>query len=140
MYDAAYQSVEDTGAKTNYRRAVIVATDGSDNASARSLADVTTLAVNRNVPIFTIGIGSSINRPTLEEVAAGTGGLYYEANTSQNLATIHRQLSSILYEKQYILRFDQLAKGTPGSPSSVAVGVSSGALTGAASAALASCN
>ena len=140
MYDAAYQSVEDTGGKSNYRRAVIVATDGADNASARSLADVTTNAVNRGVPIFTIGIGSSINRTTLEQVAAGTGGLYYEANTSQNLATIYRQISSILYEKQYILRFDQLAKGTPGVPSSVAVGVSFGALTGTATAALASCN
>ena len=42
-------------------------------------------------------------------MATETGGLFYEANTSQNLATIYQQLSSILYEKQYILKFDQLA-------------------------------
>ena len=139
MYDAAFRSVEDTGGKSTFRKAVIVATDGTDNASVRTLAEVTTVAQNQNVPVFTIGIGASINRTPLEQLAAGTGGLYYEANTSQNLATIYRQISSILYEKQYILKFDQLGKG-PGAASSVAVGVTSGALSGTAGSPLVSCN
>jgi serine/threonine protein kinase len=121
------------------RKAVVVATDGTDNASTRTLADVTNNALSRNVPVFAIGIGASINRTALEQMAAGTGGVYYEANTSQNLATIYRQISSILYEKQYILKFDQLSKGA-GAPSSVTVGVTSGALGGSASSPVVSCN
>jgi len=139
MYDAAFQAVDDTGPQSNFRKAVVIATDGTDNASTRSLADVTNNALSRNVPIFAIGIGASINRTALEQMAAGTGGLYYEANTSQNLATIYRQISSILYEKQYILKFDQLARG-PGVPSSVIVGATSGALAGSATAPVVSCN
>jgi Ca-activated chloride channel family protein len=139
MYDAAFQSVGDTGGKSTYRKAVIVATDGADNASMRTLADVSSSALNQNVPVFTIGIGASINRSALEQLATETGGLYYEANTSQNLATIYRQISAILYEKQYILKFDQLSKGA-GAPSSVTVGVTSGALSGSATAPVVSCN
>ena len=139
MYDAVFQAVDDTGPQSNFRKAVVVATDGTDNASTRTLADVTSNALSRNVPVFAIGIGASINRTALESLAAGTGGLYYEANTSQNLATIYRQISSILYEKQYILKFDQLAKG-PGVTSNVTVGATSGALSGSATAPVVSCN
>ena len=140
LYDAAFQAVDDTALQSNHRRAVIVATDGADNASARSLADVTSNALNRSVPIFAIGIGAAINRTTLEQLAAGTGGLYFEANTSQNLATIYRQISSILYEKQYVLRFDRLPNGAGASGSSLTVGVSALGLTGSGATSLASCN
>lgn len=143
MYDAAFQSVGDTAAQATarptLRKAVIVATDGADNASARTLAEVAASAASQNVPIFTIGIGASINRTALEQLAADTGGLYYEANTSQNLATIYNQLSSVLYEKQYILKFDQLANG-PGARSNLTIGVTSGALAGNATASVVSCN
>lgn len=143
MYDAAFQSVGDTAAQATarptLRKAVIVATDGADNASARTLAEVAASAASQNVPIFTIGIGASINRTALEQLAADTGGLYYEANTSQNLATIYNQLSSVLYEKQYILKFDQLANG-PGARSNLTIGATSGALAGNAAASLVSCN
>ena len=48
-------------------------------------------------------------------MATTTGGQYFEANTSQNLATIYQQLSSILFKNQYVLKFDQLAKGAAGA-------------------------
>jgi Ca-activated chloride channel family protein len=140
LHDAAFQAIDDAGLQSNYRRAVIVATDGADNASVRSLADVTSNALNKSVPIFAIGIGAAINRTMLEQLAAGTGGLYFEANTSQNLATIYRQISSILYEKQYVLRFDRLPNGAGASGSSLTVGVSALGLTGSGATALASCN
>ena len=140
LYDAAFQAVDDTGVQSNYRRAVIVATDGADNASVRTQADVTSNALNRNVPIFAIGIGSAINRTTLEQLAADTGGLYFEANTSQNLATIYQQISSILHAKQYVLKFDRLPSGAGASASSLTVGVSGLGLTGNAATSLASCS
>jgi Ca-activated chloride channel family protein len=140
LYDAAFQAVDDAGLQSSHRRAVIVATDGADNASVRSLADVTSNALNRSVPIFAIGIGAAINRATLEQLAVGTGGLYFEANTSQNLATIYRQISSILYEKQYVVRFDRLPNGAGAPASSLSVGVSALGLTGTGATALASCN
>ena len=55
-------------------------------------------------------------------MATETGGLFYEANTSQNLANIYQQLSSILFEKQYTLKFNQLVRGSVGSPSNLTIG------------------
>jgi hypothetical protein len=146
LYDATYQAIDDAGARTTYRRAVVVATDGADEGptpgvqfSTRNLNDVINNAVAKKVPIFTIGIGTSINSTVLQQMASATGGVYYQANTSQNLATIYQQLTSILYQKQYTLKFDQLALGA-GTASSVTVGVTSGGVTGNATAPVVSCN
>jgi Ca-activated chloride channel family protein len=146
LYDAVFQAVDDTAVNANYRRAVIVATDGEDAGptagvpfSNRSLVEVINNAVNKKVPIFTIGLGASVNRAVLEQMATTTGGLFYEANTSQNLANIYQQLSSILYEKQYTLTFNQLVRGV-GSRSNLAVGANFLGLTGNAVTTITSCN
>ena len=133
-----FQAVDDTAiANADYRRAVIVGTDGKDEGptpgvaiSNHSLTEVINNAKNKKVPIFTIGLGASINRDVLVQMATETGGLFYEANTSQNLATIYQQLSSILFEKQYALKFDQLVRGTVGSPSNLTIGANSLGITG----------
>ena len=147
LYDAVFQAVDDAAVHANYRRAVIVATDGRDEGgpisgvpfSTHSLTQVITNAIDKKVPIFTIGIGASINRTVLENMATGTGGLFYEANTSQNLANIYQQLSSVLYEKQYTLTFNQLALGI-GSPSDLTIAANFLGLTGSAATTIRSCN
>ena len=140
LYDAALQLVDDTAANTTLRRATILATDGADNGSTRTMSEAIANAKNKGVPIFTIGLGNSINKDVLNQMATETGGIYYEANTSQNLATIYQQLSSILYEKQYILKFDQLAKGA-GTLSSVVIGATNAlGISGTAGAPIRSCN
>ena len=56
-------------------------------------------------------------------------GLYYQANASQNLATIYQQLASLLYENQYVLTFNRAVTGvqTP-----ITITARSGALSGSA--------
>jgi VWFA-related protein len=120
LYDAVFQAVDDTALKTDFRRALVVATDGGDNPDPNypgihSLTDVINNASTKGVPIFTIGIGSSINIAVLEQMANDTGGQFFEALTSQNLATIYQQLTSVLYEKQYILTFNQSVLGSVGT-------------------------
>lgn len=113
LYDAAYLSVNETAPKTSFRRAAILATDGEDLGpttpySSVSLDQVVANAVAKKVPIYTVGVGSNINRTVLTRMAIETGGLFYEASTSQNLATIYNQLSSILYGNQYVVTFNRL--------------------------------
>ena len=66
-------------------------------------------------------------------MATDTGGIFYQANTSQNLATIYQQLASLLYENQYVLTFNRAVTGlTVQSP--IRITASSGAaLPGSAS-------
>lgn len=141
LYDAVFRAVEETAPHTGYRRAVIVATDGIDQApSTKSLDDAIKEARLRNVPVFTIGIGASINAAVLQQMANDTGGLYYQAKTSQNLATIYRQVSTVLFEKQYVLTFDQPARG-PDKESPLTVEVRGpNQLTGSAGTNIKSCN
>lgn len=137
LYDAALRAVDDTAAVPgDVRRAVILATDGTDNASAAAVTAATANAASKGVPLFTVGLGSSINSDILRQMADATGGLYYEATTSQNLATIYQQLSSILYTNQYVLRFDRATNAA----TTVEIGATSAALSGSGASALPVCN
>jgi hypothetical protein len=121
LFDAAFLAVDEAGAQsgTDLRRAVIVATDGVDEGpttpySSHTQAQVTDNAIAKRVPIFTIGLGTDINKTVLSQMATSTGGLFFEAATSENLATIYQQLSTLLYGKQYVIRFTRVtgAAGT----------------------------
>jgi hypothetical protein len=135
LYDTAYKAVDDAAMKTSFRRAVILATDGVEElppSAPPSVQNINTVIANaksKNVPIFTIGIGASINSADLSKMATDTGGIFYQANASQNLATIYQQLSSLLYENQYVLTFD---RAVTGNQSPIRITVVSGALNGSA--------
>jgi VWFA-related protein len=117
LYDAVFKAVDDTALRTNYRRSVIVVNDGEDTVSTHSLDEVINNANTKGVPIFTIAIGGPRNLTILERMANETGGQFFQAQTSQNLATIYQQLSSVLYENQYILTFNQSPLGSVGTAS-----------------------
>jgi len=133
--------VDDAAAQTTAtRRAVIVTTDGMDNFSKNTVSQATSNAVTKKVPVFAIGLGASINRTVLQNMTTATGGQYYEANTSQNLATIYDQLSSVLFQKQYVITFNHASKGTRDAPYVLNIGATLGAATGSATKATNSCN
>ena len=110
LYDATIKAVDDTALMVNYRKAVIILSDGFDFGSTNTLTQVISNATAKGVPIFTVGIGI-VNTAVLAQMANDTGGQFFVAQTSQNLATIYQQLSSVLYENQYILTFNQLVLG-----------------------------
>ncbi|MGZ8982065.1 MAG: choice-of-anchor D domain-containing protein [Burkholderiaceae bacterium] len=147
LYDSVYKAIDDAALQTGYRRAVIVATDGVDEGesagvplSTQTLSGVIANALSKGVPVFTIGIGGSVNVAVLQEMATQTGGMFFLANTSQNLATIYQQLSSQLFQDQYVLTFNQLALGA-GTVSPLQVGVvSPTGIVGSAASTITSCN
>lgn len=117
LYDAAFLAVEQAATQIGARRAVILATDGDDSGSTSpystaSLSQVIASGSVKKVPIFTVGVGRSVNKSVLAEMANGTGGLFYEAATSQNLATIYQQLTTLLYGKQYVIVFSRATGAT----------------------------
>jgi Ca-activated chloride channel family protein len=148
LFDTLYKAIDDTGLQTGYRRAIVVASDGADDqggtgvpASTRTQAEVIANAVAKGVPIFAIGIGSTVRTAVLQALTSQTGGVYYRANTSQNLATIYQQLSSLLMQSQYELAFSQLSVGSAGFASLLALDVTGpGGATGNASSTITSCN
>lgn len=65
-------------------RAVIVFTDGEDNASAITAADVFEHNKEKEVPIFAVGFGA-MNRDVLSDLSTYTGGKLYQTYTPEEL-------------------------------------------------------
>jgi hypothetical protein len=122
LYDSVWEAAERfptvPGGSAAYRRVIVVATDGIDEGATigspggiRSLQDVIAKANERQVAIFSIGFGAAVNDTALTAMASQTGGLYYRATQSQNLATIYQQLAQLLFNNQYVVTFNRAVSG-----------------------------
>jgi Ca-activated chloride channel family protein len=113
LFDACKAAADDTALRSKDRKAVIVISDGYENASTIGLNELIDDALSYNVPLFTIGLGDDIDVATLVNMADNTGGQYYEATTSDNLRTVYQQLADVLFSYQYILTYTSgLGAGT----------------------------
>jgi Ca-activated chloride channel family protein len=149
LYDTVYEAVTNAGGTLTARRAVIVITDGVDDdgtgnpLSTRTLPEVTAHAASLGVPIFTIGLGDAsrtiVNEAILTQMADDTGGQFFGSIGSDNLRTIYQQLSSIIFENQYVLQFNQSPLGA-GTAATLTIGVTSQGITGNDTKQITSCN
>ncbi len=67
----------------NHSTAVIVVTDGFDNMSKHTMREVCDYALDKNVRVFTIGIGNSLELDSLKYIADKTGGHFYYEDLAQ---------------------------------------------------------
>ena len=110
LYDAVVKAVDDISASTKNRKAIILLTDGKDDdgngnpLSVNSLNDVIADANAKGVPVFTVSLGNA-NTQILQQMAADTGGTYFDSSTSDNLTAVYKQLASLLFTNQYILTY-----------------------------------
>jgi len=81
LYDAIARGLEELRVGNRDRKVLIVASDGGDNASARSLTQVMKLAGQSSAAIYTVGIfdeeDPDRNPGVLKRLAATTGGEAY---------------------------------------------------------------
>jgi len=114
LCDATYFAVSEV-AKMEGSRAVVILTDGEDTRSAAGLQQAIDLAVERKVPVYTIGLGTGVIVPVLEKLAAQTGRRYAYAPTPQDLSYVFKLVSQQIrnqYEMYYISSTD-LPVGSP---------------------------
>ncbi len=107
LYDAVYQALQDTSVKRASTAAVIAMTDGGDNSSTQTVDSVIQLANDNGLQIFSIGLGTGIDAAMLTRMAVETGGKYYEAPSSSDLAAIYDAISNDLAEG-YVLTFPEM--------------------------------
>jgi len=121
LFDAVWQAINDTAGRANERRAVVVISDGNDEGSTRTLAEIIDNALAHAVPLFTIGLGNVGSETDLRPLADESGGQFFFAPTSDDLRDIYVQISHIL-ANQYILEYDSSSSG--GDPITLDVEVS----------------
>jgi VWFA-related protein len=103
LYDATFHGIETImAANPPGKRAVIVLTDGQDEApgSRRSDAAVIARAREARIPLYMLGLGprDEINEEVMQRMAAETGGKYYHAGSERKLIELFENLSIELHD------------------------------------------
>ena len=115
-WDAMYAALNLYGATNNDEQRYLVAmTDGNDsssllNTNANPVSNLVALAQSKQVKIFCVAFGSDINTNSLQQLTSQTGGHYYLASTTDDLAI---QFQKIVQDVsgQYLLRWATLKRG-----------------------------
>ena len=121
LNDAIAQTAERTGLHDGRRRAVVVLTDGRDNASRLRPAQVSAIASAIDVPVYIFGIVASIDNPaediattsagesslagSLQDLAAATGGRTFISSVPIQRSLAARQMVDEL-RHQYFIAFE----------------------------------
>ncbi len=96
LNDAIYEGIAQTVSEdSTRRRAVVVLTDGYGGGSSHSKSDVVDYAVDNSIPVYTIGLGDSVDQTLLEDIATQTGGLFFLAPTGSDLQDVYDTISII---------------------------------------------
>jgi len=107
LNDAIYLGLQRMKHAKHSRRALFVLTDGGDNNSRYSDAEVRSIARESDVRIYSIGL---FERPRfLEKLAMDTGGLTIWAHKLQDLPDIVDKLSSD-FRNQYVLGYSPVQR------------------------------
>lgn len=127
LLDAIAQTAQRVGAREGRRRAVVVLTDGLDNASRMTSSQVSGIASSIDVPVYVVGVVSGVDNPgapgalapaaksplvgQLADLASWTGGRSFVASTTADRSLAARQLVEEL-RHQYLIAFE--SSGQPG--------------------------
>jgi Ca-activated chloride channel family protein len=127
LHDAIAQTARRVGSREGRRRGVVVLTDGNDNASRLTPAQVSSIASEIDVPVYVVGIVPSIDNPNadtatnsversslagpLTDLANWTGGHLFVASTPGQRSIAARQIIDEL-RHQYLIAFE--SSGAPG--------------------------
>jgi len=124
LHDAIAETADRAGRREGRRRAVVVLTDGNDNASRLTPGEVSAIASAIDVPVYIFGIVPAIDNPLadgrtstaehsplagpLADLAAWTGGHVFVASTPGQRSIAARQIVDEL-RHQYLMAFESSA-------------------------------
>lgn len=90
-------------APESHPRALILFTDGEDNASKITSTQLYDFCRSNNIPVFAVAFGA-VNREMLSALASGTGGKFYQTNDPKELEAIFKDIYLSL-RNYYLIRY-----------------------------------
>lgn len=127
LYDAVYDGLEHFRLAHREKKALIIVSDGGDNASHHKYAEVLALARQSRAIIYAIGLigapGEEENPALLEHLCKDTGGLAFFPPTLDLVTEISNRIARDL-RQQYTIGYVPGKKTNAGSFRKVAVKVS----------------
>ncbi|MCI0490206.1 MAG: VWA domain-containing protein, partial [Blastocatellia bacterium] len=104
LNEAFFRAAQKGGTAPTSQVAVVVLTDGHDQTSSIKLDQAIREAQQRNVPVYALGFGSQIDKTSLEQITALTGGRFFPAPDAETLTDFYLMLLKQL-SSQYALEF-----------------------------------
>lgn len=113
IFDSIVQVAEyfDEGDGDKEDRYIVLFSNGDDISSTATANDAVDACEERNIKIYTVGVGANVDELTLIDLATRTNGLYFAADTAEGLADSFERVVNDL-EAQYTVRW---ASGQRGS-------------------------
>jgi VWFA-related protein len=127
LYDAVAEGLLHLQLGRYERKALIIISDGGDNASRQKFPQVLALAQKSQVVIYSVGLISDdgeVNPAVLRHFARATGGVAYFPDRTNSVASISAQIARDLRE-QYTLGFAPQKANKPHAFRKIEVKVSS---------------
>ncbi len=108
LYDALVVAIEHLGRSALQRKAILLISDGGDNASRHTLGQVITMADQSNAVIYTIGAfdesDDDKNPRVLKHLASLTGGQFFAPAKLSDLPGICKKIADDI-RSQYIVAY-----------------------------------
>ena len=126
LYKAITKGIDDTGAiqrPSKNVKAVVVITDGRNNTTDPSITADTVIAdaLSKDIPVYTVGLGSESDWVDLEKIASDTGGIFYPSYQSDDLAQDFANLAATLIKNQYVFTYSSGLPGGASAPGTLTV-------------------
>ena len=122
LYDAVIQTSNELLSGRNTKKAILLFTDGVDNASEMTTDDVQRVVQNQSVPVYAIGMKNAsyselseqerreLSLSTLDLLAQGSGGRMFLASGDEDLRPLAEAIDGEL-RRQYLLGFEPSGEG-----------------------------
>ena len=132
LYDALAQGIDHLSAGTRDRKALVVLSDGGDNASHRTLEEVVRVAQRSSATLYTIGLYDETNRDrnpaVLRMIATLSGGRAYFPDSVSDLEQVWRDIAGAI-RSQYTIGYRSSNPTRDGMFRNVKITVSRGGRT-----------
>lgn len=100
LYDTIVRAIVETDREANVQKAVVLITDGRDESRAgsrrlskHSLRDVIDLSRKAEIPIYTIGLGSTCDVEALRKISYYSGGEYFHTPDEQGIMALYSEIA-----------------------------------------------
>lgn len=110
LFDAVWRGME--ALEGAHAPCLVLFTDGKDELgperpgplSTHTVTEVVNLAKEKSIALYTIGVGSEVDRPVLESMAKDTGGKFFYSPDPGKIVEIYQNLSRYL-NVSYVFRY-----------------------------------
>lgn len=130
LYESIYELLGNVNAKinnNNFQRAIMLLSDGGDNASSHTGTETYALATKYGIPINTVALG--YDSDVLKELAANTNGVYAKAESAADLTTMFQSVALGSTQGYVIVSLNFPKNAIPVDESDITLSVTSGGVT-----------